>query len=65
MISHVITENTTPVHVIVRCSCGWQRMIKRRQKPIDRRREIRDAWREHIGSVVLKAPITPYPKNER
>lgn len=44
---HKVVELTSPVAVILRCSCGWTRQFDRRQNALARVAKVRAAKREH------------------
>lgn len=47
MNTHKIVELTSPVSVILRCSCGWAKQFDRRQNALARAQKVRAAKAEH------------------
>lgn len=52
---HVFTEHDLNIRIEVRCSCGW-RHTEPRQNALARAAKLRRAEREHLYTVLMKAP---------
>lgn len=55
--THEMSQRTTPVSVIVVCSCGWSRSVSRRQNALARSAKVRAAYHSHEREIEATTPI--------